>query len=399
VEHPLYLLPPVLELSSANYTFYTILNEADPLPQRLTISNLGGGTLRWNIEENCDWLHVNPTQGSCFINQTFDVTLSTDVSVLTSVGDYRYQLTVSDPCALSSPQTVDVVFAIIPPSDDLWVPYEFDTIQDAIDAAVNGDTIVVADGTYSGPGNRDILIWDKAITVRSQNGPDKCIIDCQGKANENHRGFYFYKDPGSLLDGFTIINGYRITGVGIIFDQSSATVKNCILHNNQAEGDGGAIYCYNGNATIQNCTIINNQAVGDGGAFYITHNSSLFITNSILWNNQPDEIRVSNSGNNHVLATHCLIRNGWPGFGNLDTDPKFADPANGDFHLKSQTGRWNPITQTWIIDPVHSPGIDAGNPNFNFSLEPTPNGLRINIGAYGNTPQASKSLSQPPLFP
>ena len=72
--------------------------------------------------------------------------------------------------------------------------------------------------------------------------------------------------------------------------------------------------------------------------------------------------------------------------------PEDADPAGGDFHLKSTTGRWDAKAQSWVKDNVHSPGIDAGDPKADFSKEPTPNGGRINLGAYGNTSEASKSM-------
>lgn len=68
-----------------------------------------------------------------------------------------------------------------------------------------------------------------------------------------------------------------------------------------------------------------------------------------------------------------------------------VDPANLDFHLKSVMGHWNSFSKTWVKDGEHSPAIDAGDPGFDWSAEPMPNGSRINIGAYGNTSQASLS--------
>jgi len=85
-------------------------------------------------------------------------------------------------------------------------------------------------------------------------------------------------------------------------------------------------------------------------------------------------------------------------------DPLFANPAttmtaNPDFHLRSKAGRWDPKANggagAWVVDAVHSPAIDAGDPASSYSLEPSPNGNRVNLGAYGNTAQASKSI---PLY-
>ena len=79
------------------------------------------------------------------------------------------------------------------------------------------------------------------------------------------------------------------------------------------------------------------------------------------------------------------------GTGCIAKDPCFADAASGDFHLKSAAGRWNGTT--WVKDTVTSPCIDAGETSAAYANEPTPNGNRANMGAYGNTTEASKSAS------
>ncbi len=91
--------------------------------------------------------------------------------------------------------------------------------------------------------------------------------------------------------------------------------------------------------------------------------------------------------------TYSNIQGGWQGQGqnNIDVDPLFADPYNGDYHLKSQAGRWDPISESWIMDVVTSPCIDAGDPASPVGDEPSPNGGIINMGAYGGTTKASKS--------
>ena len=68
----------------------------------------------------------------------------------------------------------------------IHVPQDQPTIQAGIDAAVDGDTVLVDDGTWSGTGNRDLDFYGKAITVRSLNGPDFCTIHCGG-GSQNHR--------------------------------------------------------------------------------------------------------------------------------------------------------------------------------------------------------------------
>jgi len=136
---------------------------------------------------------------------------------------------------------------------------------------------------------------------------------------------------------------------------------------------------------------------------------SATITNTILWGSN-DAIYVSK----HVQLniTYSDIQGGWLGEGNIDADPLFTDPVNwnanapddsndswiaGDYHLKSQAGRWDPNTQSWDADDVTSPCIDAGDPNSPVGEEPFPNGGRINMGAYGGTTEASKSYFGEPV--
>ncbi|MDP2898654.1 MAG: right-handed parallel beta-helix repeat-containing protein, partial [bacterium] len=101
-----------------------------------------------------------------------------------------------------------------------------------------------------------------------------------------------------------------------------------------------------------------------GGGIYASAGSSPIITNCIIWNNGDDLFGCS--------ATYSCVSDGDPGEGNIPFYPHFVDPEAGDYRLLP----WSPC-------------IDAGDPSSPFSLEPEPNGGRINMGAYGNTPQAA----------
>ncbi len=134
--------------------------------------------------------------------------------------------------------------ATLQAGDILRVPAEYATIQDAINAAQAGDTVLVADGTYRGAGNRDIELLGKAITVRSEHGPRDCIIDCQGSPANPHRGFRFHEGerPTTIIDGLTVKSGYAPDdpacgpmGGGVLCTNGSwPTLRNCIITLNTA---------------------------------------------------------------------------------------------------------------------------------------------------------------------
>jgi len=159
------------------------------------------------------------------------------------------------------------------------VPSAYATIQAAIDDAWNGDTILVADGTYFGEGNIEIDFRGKAITVRSENGPQACIIDC----GRQGRAFHFHSGEGgdAVLEGFMLINGGNEDyGGGIRCVASSPTIRNCILRGNSAmQYGGGLCNSYGSSPTIVGCTFEDNScssspAVGRGGAIANRQNSN-----------------------------------------------------------------------------------------------------------------------------
>ncbi|MCK9508724.1 MAG: right-handed parallel beta-helix repeat-containing protein [Pigmentiphaga sp.] len=111
-----------------------------------------------------------------------------------------------------------------------------------------------------------------------------------------------------------------------------------------------------------------------------------------LWNGSSYSNETGYSDMKDVSASYTDFWRGFApleGTGNIAVDPLFVNESNYDYHLKSQHGRWN--GKEWVNDNVTSPCINAGRPQDNYSNEPTPNGNRINLGAYGNTVEASKS--------
>lgn len=148
------------------------------------------------------------------------------------------------------------------------VPSQHPTIQEAIDASVNDDIVIVADGVYEGAGNCALVIDSKRLTIRSaSDNPAACIIDGGGTA----RGFLFSSSPsaGSLVQGFTIQNCSASDRGGGIYCRwlGSPTIANCVFSGNAAVW-GGAVACYMASPTLTGCLLTGNTAQERGGGLY-----------------------------------------------------------------------------------------------------------------------------------
>ena len=322
-------------------------------------------------------------------------------------------------------------------------PEGWATIQAAIDAANDGDTILIQPGTYTGLGNRHLTLGGKAITIRSVSGPDVTVVDCEGA----DYGLYIKesKNGRTELAGLTIRNAIRggircygsvlirslATGEpggrepaaasgpsnhnaiiinrciiedsddgGILIDcHENVTIAQCIIRRNETAG----IWSYMSFPTVHNCVIVQNEGHGihlTGGEVVhctIADNAGAglwadqaVMANSIIRDNARDQIYSPRGG---ITVGYSDVLNDFPGRGNIDADPCFADVAGGDYHLRSQAGRWDPNSLTWARDAVTSLCIDRGDPESDWSMELWPHGARVNMGAYGGTSQASLSLS------
>ena len=192
---------------------------------------------------------------------------------------------------------------------------------------------------------------------------------------------------------------------GICTSNANSTIINCLIASNIGHWSGGVSSLNGSFVKIVNCTIADNGASWDpepyAGGLSCWFNSAAKVTNSILWGNTPMQITLHAVDPNDVTVKYSDVQmfdaNGvvdpgsvWEGVGNINKDPLFAR-ARSDYHLKSETGRWDPDLAGWVTDNVDSPCIDAGDPESAYDLEPEPNGERVNMGAYGNTKEASNS--------
>ncbi|MFH1011656.1 MAG: right-handed parallel beta-helix repeat-containing protein, partial [bacterium] len=170
---------------------------------------------------------------------------------------------------------------------------DFPTIQEAINAVADGDTIELTNGTFAGVGNRDIDYLGKVIVVRSQSGsPDSCIIDC----NIDGRGFHFHSGEaaGSTLEGIKVTHGNAEYGGGICCENASPMIVSCSISDNGIWGEGsggGGVYCTNNSSpTFVNCTIDLNSvpATSGGGGIYCEGSIASFTNCVILHNGAGD---------------------------------------------------------------------------------------------------------------
>jgi hypothetical protein len=243
--------------------------------------------------------------------------------------------------------------------------------------------VVLADGLYTGAGNRDIDFAGKAITVRSLNGPFACVIDCQNAG----RGFRFAagEGPKSRVQGLTVLHGYATNGGAITCEGgASPTILGCILAASTATSGGGAVYVNGGHPVLRDCLVGLNSSLYGGGVSLVDSDGAMIqsctfaansaglwggaivslgfevtIEGSILWSNSapsgPELYLLAGT----ATVAYCDIQGGQPavsvsflaalqwGTGNLESAPGFANPSLGDFHLLQG-----------------SPCIDAGDPLF-----------------------------------
>ena len=285
------------------------------------------------------------------------------------------------------------------------VPGDYPTIQAGIDAASDGDIVLVSPGTYA----ENIDFAGKAIVVISEHGPENTTIDGGGKySGTTGVKFHSGEDYGSVIEGFTITNCERAVCFGVwespsLPSSSPMIIKNILYDNHygihgyvnyQTEAADPFIarniidsnwcgiwldhqaFSYGGaNAVIRNNTIVNNTHCG---IKLRMHQSLPKINSNIIANNdigieftydsifeQRKELvwynNIWGNNNNFTAGGSDVDMNGIQG--NISSDPLFLDPGNRDYHL--QAG---------------SPCINTGNPDPKYN---DPDDTRNDMGGYG----------------
>ncbi len=311
------------------------------------------------------------------------------------------------------------------PVENLNTGVRYNAIQCAIQDANDGQEIVIQPGTY----HEYVDFQGKGLLLRSLDPNDPAVVAQTVIVIGDARPVvtFFGETDAGTLEGITLQGG----SCGVQCRGGQATLRHCRITRSAGDGieqlpgthlhlshciiaanDGVGMRMQEtamtrvkqySHATIENCTIVQNAEAGMVGG-------KSTVANSIVYYNGPEgavqllpeAITVTYSCIQSIATTPALLDAGQLGQDVLDAEPRFAtlgfwsdadDPLRvwvpGDYHLMSQTGRWNPDQGVWVADDLTSPCIDAGDPQSPVCLEPEPHGGCINMGAYGGTTEAS----------
>ncbi|MBN1790234.1 MAG: T9SS type A sorting domain-containing protein [Bacteroidales bacterium] len=320
-------------------------------------------------------------------------------------------------------QTLFVDIANTSGIEDGSTLYPFNTIQEGIDAAVTGDTVLVHPGTYF----ENISIESKGIVLGSlflisefESYISNTIID--GNAIDKVV-FFRYSGP-SVIKGFTIQHGRVASygGGGIHSLESTLTIDHCVIVNNTHDLEesfySGGIACMGGTNTIINCLISGNLSTHGVGAIvarfgevniknclitnntgieainvsnesgsivnstitsnmgqFIAVSSNMAVQNCIVWDNNNGSFYLDYITNITYTNAHFLLA----GDGNISANPFFQNPDMGDYNLR-----------------LGSPCIDMGNPDPGFN---DVDGSRNDMGCFGGPQGISYTyLDGPPII-
>jgi len=162
------------------------------------------------------------------------------------------------------------------------------TLQEALDAINPNGSIVLSDGSYTSTGNRDLILRDKSVTVRSASGDaGLCVLDLQSSAADQHHGFTILDGSHLTIQNITLKNGYHYNGPLIGANDSQLTAQHCVFANGHALNAGGAINLNHSNGNFYDCLFTDNQAFWGGGALYL-YSAESMISSCTFTGNSSD---------------------------------------------------------------------------------------------------------------
>jgi len=298
----------------------------------------------------------------------------------------------------------------------IYIPADFPTIQEGLDAANVSDTVIVSAGTYY-----ENLVWPDTdgIVLISETGAINTIIDGSGLDRVIYIPQANSLTNATVIDGFTIQNGYYSgTGPhpgGGIADYCGITIRNNIIKDNFAGGVGGGVHLAIGNPLVFNNLIINNTASDTGGGIFIfceaeIRNNTIvgntatgtggggigmvfasgtqIVEDNIIVNNYADG-SAEGGGGILVFYSSCSAdyNDVWgntpdnysgcsAGANSISADPVFVNSGNGDYFLDQDISP--------CIDAGSQTAFNAGLNNYTTSSELVLDGDQVDIGYHYN---------------
>jgi hypothetical protein len=298
-----------------------------------------------------------------------------------------------------------------------------------LNEALDGQTILVGDGVYEEIENLQLDFHGRAITLRSVNGPQACVI--KGDGFPDMRAFRFHSGEGadSVVEGFTIRDasasgttapdGGQGGGGAIVCENgSSPTIRNCVFLDNISggflgESSGGAVVVWNSSPSLINCLFAGNDAIWGSALYAGNANVSLInctVANNVGGSSGPSSylgaiggfgtigsmancivygnINGAIGAGAPVAVSYSDIEGGWPGVGNIAANPQFVTTSSGPYHLASSSP---------CIDAASNPAVPRdvtedleGNPRFVDNPATIDTGLGrapiVDMGAYEFNP-------------
>jgi parallel beta-helix repeat protein len=213
---------------------------------------------------------------------------------------------------------------------------------------------------------------------------------------ENNVGGIAATGAAYITSNLIANNTCSTDGAGVLANGSGILLQGNVIANNSSDGNGGGASCVLG-TRLESNTFYGNSAGKAGGNIYAAL-STVYLHNCLI-----SDARVGGgisvaTGIVPSLAYCDLWNNGGGNYvglpdqtgthGDFSANPLYVS-AGTNFHLKSQAGHWT--ASGFVLDSMTSPCLAAGDPSSPYNLQPTPNGGAIEVGAYGDTAQASKS--------
>lgn len=214
-----------------------------------------------------------------------------------------------------------------------------------------------------------------------ENNQGDGVVSCYGPIRRcllRANGGFGIRDCKEMAN--CIISGNMNGGIGV---SPVGVIANCVVVGNRGDG----LISTSGDcwpAVVTNSIIADNWGAGLSG-------SCTFSRYNNVWRNREGNYKHQAHSDWDIHENPLFARDAyWDDNGTpLDSSDDFW--VEGEYHLRSAVGRWDPETGSWVTDDVNSPCIDAGDPTSPVGEEPFPNGGKVNQGAYGATVEASKS--------